>query len=816
MWKGRERSYLRSVVVGENRPTDAHAQAAWSRVPNPWAREENKVIQGGIACLSIGHNSGRSFEGGSGVPRPGALSSGLRACARPRGHGTPVFVSHTVLGEVQRVTFENEETGFRVIRLGQVSGIAGTTSLTVVGVMQALGPGTRVRVSGRIDEDPRHGKRLKAESVVVVAPDTLEGLEKFLGSGVVKGIGPGFAKRIVRYFGLESLRVLDHEPHRLAEVPGLGSSRVEQAAAAWKEHTAVSNVLLALQSHGASPALASKIVRHFGEKAAEVVQQSPYRLAIEVSGVGFKTADRLARSQGLSLDHPERAQAGVLHELRTLADSGHCLCPRDALLARAAEMLQIAEGHVDAAIDALWAAGHLVVEGDAVFLGALHRAEVHVARRILALLAAPAPPVPRLSVLLEAFEAKTGIALAPAQRRAVEAAGAQKLLVVTGGPGVGKTTIVQAILATFAEQNLRVHLAAPTGRAAKRLSESTGRRAQTLHRLLEVEGRGNRFARHEENPLETDLLIVDEASMIDIHLASSLLDAVPNAARLVIVGDADQLPSVGPGAFLHDLIASEVVPVVRLDVIFRQAGQSGIVENSHRILRGEEPQGSEKPEGDFFIIPCRNPEHAVELIEEVVTTRIPKRFGFSPRTDMQVLTPMHRGGAGTIALNQVLQARINPGGKALKREGYEIRVGDKVLQIKNDYNKDVFNGDLGEVTEVDIETPTVTVEFEAEEGARNVVYEKAEISQLALAYATSIHKSQGSEYPVVVIPLLTQHFVMLSRNLLYTAVTRAKKLCVLIVDRRALSIALAETRKEERQTKLSDRLSGAARLPTDI
>lgn len=720
----------------------------------------------------------------------------------------PIVVSHTVLGEVQRVTFENEETGFRVIRLTHLSGIEGVTTLTVVGVMQALGPGTRVRVSGRLEEDPRHGKRLKADSVVVASPDTLEGLEKFLGSGVVKGIGPVFAKRIVKYFGVDSLRVLDTEPHRLAEVPGLGMGRVEQARTAWIEHTAVSNVLLALGAHGASPALAMKIVRHFGERAAEVVQQSPYRLAIEVSGVGFKTADRLARSQGLSVDHPERAQAGVLHELRALSDSGHCFCPREALVGRSAEMLEIDAGHVDAAIDALWAAGHLVVEGDAVFLSALHRAEVHVTSRIAELLSAPAALVPRLGALIEGFEKRTGLSLAPAQRRAVEAAGAQKVLVVTGGPGVGKTTIIQAILATFAGQNLRVHMSAPTGRAAKRLSESTGRRAQTLHRLLEVEGRGNKFARHRENPLESDLLIVDEASMIDIHLASSLLDALPNAARLVIVGDADQLPSVGPGAFLHDLIASNAVPVARLDVIFRQAGESGIVLNSHRILRGEEPEGSEDPEGDFFVIPCKDPDRAVELIEQVVTERIPKRFGFSPRADIQVLTPMHRGAAGTVSLNQVLQKRINPKGTALKRDDHEIRVGDKVLQLKNDYNKDVFNGDVGEVIGVDLVIPAVTVKFEVEDGTRDVVYEKAEISQLSLAYATSIHKGQGSEYPVVVIPLLTQHFVMLSRNLLYTAVTRAKKLCVLVADRRALSIALAETRKEERQTKLTERLQG--------
>ncbi len=721
----------------------------------------------------------------------------------------PKRVSHTVLGEVQRVTFENEETGFRVIRLTRVSGIEGRTSLTVVGVMGAVGTGTRVRVSGRLDTDPRHGERLKAESVVPVAPDTLEGLEKFLGSGVIKGIGPGFAKRIVKYFGLESLRVLDNEPHRLSEVPGLGKGRVEQARVAWKEHTAISNVLLALQSQGASPALAARIVQHFGEKAAEIVTQSPYRLAIEVSGVGFKTADRIARAKGLSMDHPERAQAGVLHELRTLADGGHCHLSREALATRTAEMLCIEDGHVDAAIDALWASGFLVVEGDAVFLEALHRAEVRVATRIVELLQAPASSVPRLSEFLNAFQKRSGIELAPAQRRAVELSAEKKFLVVTGGPGVGKTTIVQAILAIFAEEKLRVHLAAPTGRAAKRLTESTGKRAQTIHRLLEVEGRGNKFARHRDNPLETDLLIIDEASMIDIHLASSLLDAIPDAARVVIVGDADQLPSVGPGAFLHDLIESGALPVARLDVIFRQAGQSGIVENSHLILRGEEPRGSEDPQGDFFVIHCKSPERAAELVEEIVTERIPKRFGFSAKTDIQVLTPMHRGAAGTVNLNSMLQARINPTGPALSREGHQIRVGDKVLQLKNDYNKEVFNGDLGEVIDVDAETPSLTVRFESDDGERNVQYDKGDISQLGLAYATTIHKSQGSEYPVVVIPLLTAHFVMLSRNLLYTAVTRAKKLCVLVADRRALSIALGETRKEERQTKLAERLSRA-------
>jgi exodeoxyribonuclease V alpha subunit len=473
-------------------------------------------------------------------------------------------------------------------------------------------------------------------------------------------------------------------------------------------------------------------------------------------------------------------------------------------------MLEIGEGHVGAAVDALWASGLLVTEktseGEAIFLQKLYQAEVQVAERLNELREAPTRPLKGLGKLVADFERDTGIELAPAQRAAVEAAAEKKVLVITGGPGVGKTTLVQAILAVFAGEKLRIHLAAPTGRAAKRLTESTGRRAQTIHRLLEVEGRGNKFARHAENPLETDLLIVDEASMVDIHLAASLLAAVPNAARLVIVGDADQLPSVGAGAFLNDLIASGALPVARLDVIFRQAGESGIIENSHKILRGEQPIGSDDPAGDFFVIQCKSPDRAVEMVRQVVTERIPQRFGLDPKKDVQVLTPMHRGGAGTIVLNGLLQKELNPRGDSIGREEGQIRVGDKVLQMKNDYNKEVFNGDLGEVAEVDSEVPSLKVSFDGDEGTRLVEYEKGEISQLSLAYATSIHKSQGSEYPAVVIPFLTQHYVMLSRNLLYTAVTRAKKLCVLVADKRALSMALAETRRELRQTRLAERL----------
>lgn len=720
-----------------------------------------------------------------------------------------VLVSLTVLGEVKRVTFANEETGFRVVRLSKVTGLSGHLQITAVGVMPAVGPGTRVRISGKLEDDARHGERLRVESLVTVAPDTLAGLERYLGSGVIRGIGPAYAKRIVKYFGLESLRILDAEPHRLAEVPGLGEGRVEELRNAWVEHTAMSNVLLALQSHGASPSLAGRIVQHFGEKSAEVVQQNPYRLAIELPGVGFKTADRIARSRGLSADHPERAQAGVLHELRAVSEQGHCYCERGVLVERAAEMLGVQSGHVEAAVDSLWAEELLVVEGAQVYQAKVHRAETRVVGRIAELSSAARKAVPDWGLRLVQFEQEEAMRLAPAQRSAVEAAAQEKLLVITGGPGVGKTTLVNAILSVFAQEKLRIQLAAPTGRAAKRLTESTGRQALTLHRLLEVEGRGGKFARHAENPLECDLLIIDEASMIDISLAASLLEAVPNAARVVVVGDADQLPSVGPGAFLQDLIASGCLPVARLDVIFRQAGQSGIVENSHAILRGQQPTGAADAQGDFFIIQCSHPDRAQEVIRELVCERIPSRFGFDPVADIQVLTPMHRGEAGTVALNAALQKQLNPEGKALSHGDTELRVGDKVLQLKNDYNKEVFNGDLGEIATVNQEIPSALVRFETEEGTKLVSYEKSDLTQIALAYATTIHKSQGSEYPAVVIPFLSSHFVMLSRNLLYTAVTRAKKLCVLVADKRALELALQETRRELRQTGLCERLSRA-------
>lgn len=720
--------------------------------------------------------------------------------------GVPI----TLTGEVERITYESDATGFRVLKIGSLEGPAEKRgSVTVVGTLPPVGSGTRVRVTGDFRRDPKRGEQFRADTLVTLEPQTLIGLERYLGSGLIPGIGPAFAKRIVSAFGMESLSMLDHEPERLRLIPGIGERRVEEVKKAWAAQRAISSVMLLLQTHGASPALAARIHKHYGDAAARVVQTSPYRLAMEVRGIGFKTADRLARSMGIAGDHPERVQAGVLHELSGLADQGHVLFEREPLTERTAAMLEIDASHVGPAIDKLWASGHLVVEGNDVYLTRLHRAEVALAEGLSRLLSRPGRVLSGIDSTIRGFEQRAQVTLAPAQRAAVQGAAEHKLIVVTGGPGVGKTTIVRAILDVMKRAHLDVRLAAPTGRAAKRLSEATAHEATTLHRLLEYDPRAGGFQLGEHQPLEADVVIVDEASMIDVPLGAALLSALPDAARLVIVGDADQLPSVGPGALLRDIIDSGVVTTVRLNEIFRQAGESRIVQNAHRILMGEMPESAEPdaPRADFFVIPRREADEAAETIRELVATRIPKRFGLDPRRDVQVLTPMHKGAAGTAALNQLLQAALNPQGPSLEHHGQTLRRGDKVLQLKNDYEREVYNGDLGVIEAVSADERRLTVRFEG----RNVDYQDADLDALTLAYATSIHKSQGSEYPAVVIPLLTSHFVMLSRNLVYTGVTRGKKLCVLVADPRALKLALGEVRREERQTRLAERLRRALR-----
>jgi exodeoxyribonuclease V alpha subunit len=712
-------------------------------------------------------------------------------------------------GDVERVTFENVESGFRVIKVA-VEGRAERVS--VVGNFPQVAVGSRVRVRGTFIQDKKHGEQLAAESVTELLPSTLVGIERYLASGMIKGVGEGFAKKIVRTFGLDTLRVLDEAPERLHEVAGLGKKRIEHVAKAWSEQRAVREVMVFLQAHGASVALAARIFRRYGKDAVHIVSRDPYRLALDVWGIGFKTADRIAQGFGIEPEDPARLQAGVFQTLHDLTEAGHVEVPLTELVTRTGGMLELA--HVEPklvhAVRALAAGSYVVTEtteeGEIVFPQRLHAAEVRLADRIAALATAPATELVGAEEAIGAFEHRSGVTLATAQREAVREATKRQLMVITGGPGVGKTTIVRAILAVFDRGGLVVRLAAPTGRAAKRLAESTGREASTLHRLLEFDPKRAVFKRDAACAIEADVVVVDEASMIDLPLADALAQAVAVGTRLILVGDVDQLPSVGPGAVLRDLISSHTVPCVRLTHIFRQAEASLIVKNAHLINRGEPPASNpQAKDADFYVIERHDADSAKATILELVTSRIPKRFGLDPVRDVQVLTPMHRGAAGTIALNEALQAALNPsyGGDSVTRGTKTFRMGDKVMQLRNDYDRDVWNGDIGIVTQVDREEGTLRVRYDEE---REVAYEPAGLDQLTLSYASSIHKSQGSEYPAVVIPLLTTHFVMLSRNLLYTAVTRGKRLVVLVADPRALSLALAEDRRRERRTQLEPRL----------
>ncbi len=760
----------------------------------------SKATRGGAST-----GRARPFANRGGPRQPG-LFRPPQSTIKPPSLGTLT----TVEGEIARVSYEAMETGFRVVKVE----VAGRKEAeTWVGVFPAAAPGSRVRATGKYEKDPKHGYQLRVETLIAVAPATLEGLERYLGSGIAKGVGPVWAKRIVEAFGLQTLEVLDRSAERLHEVPGLGARRVEAITKAWVERRAVGAIMVFLQGHGVSPGLASRIYRRFGAHAIEIVSRSPYRLALDVWGVGFKTADAIARSLGVSADAPERAQAGVLQTLHDLSARGHVFAERADLARMAAAMLERDEDEAATAIDALAGSKHVVVEPiggseAAVYKTDLFDAEVRLARRLRALLDRPPPEKQRLDLengapeAIAAFEKKTGVFLAPAQRAAIELAARERVVVITGGPGVGKTTIVRAILSLFARAKLDVRLAAPTGRAAKRMSEATGKQAVTLHRLLEFDPQKRAFARARGHAIDADALVVDETSMLDLNLADALLQGVADDARLVLVGDVDQLPSVGPGAILRDIIASRRVPTQRLNQIFRQAEGSLIVANAHKIHAGQLPDTSGRPDGEFFVLPRTDAAAAADAILEVVTRRIPQRFGLDPRKDVQVLTPMHRGDAGAIALNERLQAALNPHGTEVTRGSKKIRQGDKVMQLRNDYDKEVFNGDVGIVTAVDLAERELTVRFDD----REVAYEEGELDDLTLAYATSIHKSQGSEYPAVVVPILTQHFVMLSRNLLYTAVTRGKRLVVLVADPRALSLALAEIRKEERMTRLADRI----------
>jgi len=731
----------------------------------------------------------------------------------------------TLQGAVERITFYNAENGYTVLRL-HVPGQADL--VTVVGNLPEVQPGESLKLLGAWMNHPKHGKQFKAERCEQVLPATIEGLKKYLGSGMVRGVGPVMAGRIVKKFGLQTLDVLDHHPEQLRQVLGIGPVRAANIAQAWVQQKAIKDVMLFLQSHGVSTSLAVKIYKQYGDDSIPIVKDDPYRLARDIFGVGFKTADKIARDLGLPMDSPNRIAAGVAYTLSQLADEGHVFAPETELVHKSAELLGVTPEQTAVGIEKLIVDGQVKVEAPtpvppppmlggggqgeralreerAIYLTPFYYGETGVAARLRAIMDAPT----RSQGTEEKAErilsvSSVGTPLSEQQMQAVRAllSSSGKVIVLTGGPGTGKTTTVRAMIEVCEKRGLRYALASPTGRAAKRLSEATGRPAKTIHRLLEFSPQEG-FKRNAENPLPIDLLIVDEASMLDLLLANHLLKALTSSTRLLLVGDVDQLPSVGAGDVLRDVIASGRAEVIRLDVIFRQAQNSLIVTNAHRINKGQFP---EFPKGarDFFFFAQDDPDQAATLIVDLVRRRIPNKFGLKP-SDIQVLAPMYRGAAGVMNLNMLLQAALNPPAPnkpERKISGTLFRVGDRVMQTRNNYDKDVFNGDIGAITALDLENQTMTVNMDG----RGIVYDWIDADDLVLAYAASVHKAQGSEYSCVVLPLLTQHYLMLQRNLLYTAVTRAKQLVVIVGTRKALAMAVRNNKVAQRYSALGVRL----------
>ncbi len=720
-------------------------------------------------------------------------------------------------GSLERITYRNDETGYTVARV-QPSGKRHLVA--VVGKLIGVQVGEALRLEGEWSSHPEHGRQFNVASWEAVLPTEIEGIRKYLGSGLIKGIGPKMADRIVMTFGVDTLRVIEREPERLSEVRGLGRKK-DDIVRAWHEQQGIKALMTLLQGHGITPALAIKIYRHYGESALEVVQQQPYRLADEVFGIGFLTADQIAQAQGVRHDDTFRLGAGIRHVLSGAANEGHCFLPREDLVPRAAKLLEVDEAAIITTLQRLDGAGEQasgvrIDDADGtphVYLRTLCYAEEGVANAIKTIQSTPSSLLQRAKRLpwdqvWAAIYRDMGVELTPKQQEAVHAALTDKLVVLTGGPGTGKTSTLRALIMLLERLGQRYVLASPTGRAAKRLSEAAGAEARTIHRLLEYSPVGEaHFKRNRDNPLPCDMLVVDEASMLDVVLCNSLLKAVPATAHVLFVGDVDQLPSVGPGNVLHDLLESWAVTPVHLDRVFRQAEGSGIIANAHRINHGEQPQL--RGLDDFFFFPKPQPEPCAELVVELVTSRIPRRFGIDPRRAVQVLSPTHRGPAGVQALNKLLQAALNPphASKAERLWGDTVfRLGDRVMQVRNNYDLDVYNGDVGEISALDVQERTMTVRFEEARGVREVLYDWAFLDELQLAYALSIHKSQGGEYPVVVVPLLKSHGVLLQRNLLYTAITRAKQAVVLAGDVQAITVAVNNNRVAHRFSGLQRRL----------
>lgn len=720
-------------------------------------------------------------------------------------------------GQLERITYTNAQTGYTIAKLK----VQGQWDLvTIVGNIPSPSPGEMLELKGEWVHHPKYGDQFKIHAYHTTVPATVYGIRKYLGSGMIKGLGPKMADRIVKIFGEKTLDIIEHQIHRLEKVEGIGPKRIAQIQQAWKDQKKIREVMLFLQSHGVSTGYATKIYKTYHNRSIAIVQQNPYRLCMDIFGIGFVIADRIAAKLGFPKNSELRAEAGIIYVLSGLADHGHVYYPYDLLVDKCRDDLGIDAHTIQTGLERLHAGTRIVIEdlnqnldtpqspGKAVYLKKHHVCEIGIATRIQMMLQTPsaAPPID-VAKEMEQVQEHFSIRLAANQLSAIKSAIEKKLTIITGGPGTGKTTIIRAILKIMLRYKLRVMMAAPTGRAAKRMQETTGQEAKTIHRLLDFSMQKGGFQKNETTPLDCNALIIDEASMIDTHLMYYLLKAVPIQTTVILVGDVNQLPSVGPGHVLGDMIQSRQIPVVSLTEIFRQAKKSRIVTNAHRINQGKFPivEVPEEPDAktDFYFIEQEEPERVRQTIIELVAHRIPAHFGFKSIDDIQVLTPMHKGIVGAENLNSSLQQALNPGEEHVSRGSSRFRIHDKVMQIRNNYDKLVFNGDIGRIEKIHSENQTVLISFDQ----RNVLYDFSELNEIILAYAISVHKSQGSEYPAVVLPILTQHYILLQRNLIYTAVTRGRHLVVLVGTRKALHMGINNSKTRQRFTFLKQRLS---------
>jgi exodeoxyribonuclease V alpha subunit len=719
----------------------------------------------------------------------------------------------TIYGLLEKISYHNEENDFVVAKLREKEKKELTT---IVGNLSGINPGESLKLTGKWVQNKRFGEQFQVESFEVTVPATLHGIQKYLASGLIQGIGPIMSERIVEKFGLHTLEVIEKKPERLSEVEGIGPKRISMITKAWGEQKEIKEIMIFLQGHGVSAAYSAKIYKRYGSQSIEIVKENPYRLAHDIYGTGFITADKIAQNLGIDRNSLIRAKAGLMYVLSQLMEEGHVYYPENQLIHKAKEILSVDEEIIIQAVRELSKEKELFLEDldpdgnlRAAFLAPFYVAETGIARGLMNLKESPSnirPIHPEKAI--EWVQQKLNMELAQRQEEAVLLAATSKVLIITGGPGTGKTTLITAILRIFQQLKLRILLAAPTGRAAKRMNEATGWEAKTIHRLLEYSPHKGGFKKDQDDPLEADVVIIDEASMVDTLLMYHLLKAIPPHAHLILVGDVDQLPSVGPGNVLKDIIKSGKFTVVRLTEIFRQARESMIVVNAHRVNQGQLPVLKEvdKPEkADFQFIQEEDPEKILQNILDLCSERIPRDFRFHPLREIQVLTPMHKGTIGVTNLNIELQKRLNPGQSGITRGAWNFRIGDKVMQIVNNYDKDVFNGDIGWISKIDPEEREVVIEFDG----RLIPYDYSDLDEVVLAYAVSVHKSQGSEYPVVILPVVTQHYMLLQRNLIYTGITRAKKMVIMIGTKKALAIAIRNNKPQRRYTLLSERLAAS-------